>query len=178
MCIRDRFGWCVGCVWVVLQDRREDGPRKEGYEDIDFQVRTNRGQPYGAIADMASGGELSRLSLAMQLAMHDEESRPVFLFDEVDAGVGGRVAEQLGQLLKKLSAGAQLICITHLAPIAVQGDHHYVVSKKKGRDTVSVDVKLLSEKERSPEIARMMAGSHITGQSLAHAQSMLESGGS
>ena len=159
---------------VVFKDQRQRGPRYEGHERVEFQVRTNRGQRYGTIADIASGGELSRINLAMQLAMHKRQTVPCLLFDEVDAGIGGQVAELIGQLLKKLSASCQLICITHLASIAAQGDHHYVVSKRQLESDAQVTIGLLSEKDRRHEIARMMAG-HVTRQSLAHAQSLLES---
>lgn len=172
-----KLGMADSQLQIACHDRRQQGPREQGHEDIEFLVRTNRGQNYGSIAAIASGGELSRISLAMQLAMHSQQTVGSFLFDEVDAGIGGQVAKLMGQLLKKLSRRSQLICITHLPSIAVQGDQHYVLTKKQTKSGTQVDIALLSEEERCYEIARMMVGSRITKQSLIHAQSMLASRG-
>lgn len=170
-----RLGMPDSRLKINFKDRRQQGPRNGGCEDVEFLVLTNRGQTYGTIADLASGGELSRINLAMQLVMRNKQTTPAFLFDEVDVGIGGQVAERMGQLLRELSAAGQLICITHSAAIAACGDQHYQVIKERAKDGTRMDITLLPEKKRPYEIARMMAGSRMTKQSLAHAQAMLKS---
>jgi DNA repair protein RecN (Recombination protein N) len=158
------------------------GPK--GIDVIEFRISPNPGEDLRPLGRIASGGELSRIMLALKTVLGTERlSReanarktvnPTFIFDEVDTGIGGRVAESVGQRLKHLSQTAQVICVTHLAQIACFADHHYYVEKfeRGGRSHASVR-HLSGEKERAAELARMLSGSQVTDAVLKHAASML-----
>jgi len=132
----------------------------------------NPGQPEGPLQALASGGELSRVLLALSLESAHEDV--VAVFDEVDAGVGGQVAQQIGECLRELGQHQQVLAVTHLASVAAKADHHFVIEKPIGRDKVGTSVRALSGEERVEEIARMLAGDKITVESRALAQQMLE----
>ncbi|MBT4160233.1 MAG: DNA repair protein RecN, partial [Gammaproteobacteria bacterium] len=119
------------------------------------------------------GGELSRISLAIQVITAKTSDTPTLVFDEVDVGVGGATAEVVGSLLRKLGSNTQVICVTHLPQVAAQGHHHYVVSKETTDSSAATSVTKLTEEEKVDEIARMLGGVEQTEESLAHAQSML-----
>ncbi len=121
---------------------------------------------------VASGGELSRIMLAIKKITGGEEGK-TFIFDEIDAGIGGRVAEVVARRLHELARKHQIICITHLPQIAVYGDHHFLVEKHQGANTTSAAIKELTGQERSAEIARMLGGITITGKTLEQAEEML-----
>ncbi len=158
---------------VVFNPHEDDAPKPHGREQAEFFVRTNAGQPPGPLARIASGGELSRVSLAIQAAFAAKRPVPTLVFDEVDAGVGGKTAEMVGKLLKKISRNAQVFCVTHLPQVAAQADHHFRVNKHEKKGHTHIDVAELPAVERRHEIARMMAGTEITKKSLAHADEML-----
>ena len=149
-------------------------PAPNGLERIEFILCANPGQKLQSLAKAASGGERSRISLALQVALSNQRMMPVLIFDEVDNGVGGATAEIVGRLLKKLSAQAQVFCITHLAQIASQADHHYHVEKSAKDKTTFVSLRKLDKQARLQELARMIAGTKISKQSLDHARQMLE----
>ena len=149
-------------------------PIPNGTERIEYMLCANPGQKLQSLAKAASGGERSRISLALQVALSNQRMVPVLIFDEVDSGVGGATAEIVGRLLRKLSAQAQVFCITHLAQIASQADHHFYVQKNAKDKTTSVSLSKLDEQLRLQELARMIAGTKISKQSLAHAKQMLE----
>ena len=149
-------------------------PAPNGLERIEFMLCANPGQQLQTLAKAASGGERSRISLALQVALSNQRMIPVLIFDEVDSGVGGATAEIVGRLLKKLSAQAQVFCITHLAQIASQADHHYYVEKSSKDKATSVSLSKLNKQTRLQELARMIAGTKISKQSLEHARQMLE----
>jgi len=143
-----------------------------GLEDIEFLISTNVGHPSGPLNKIASGGELSRISLAIQVATANTSNVPTLVFDEVDVGIGGATAEVVGSLLRKLGEQAQIICVTHLPQVASQGNQHLKVIKE-GKDLeVSTKVITLTEAERVEEIARMLGGISVTDESLAHAEEM------
>ncbi len=144
-----------------------------GREAIEFQVNTNPGQPLKSLAKVASGGELSRISLAIQVITAAIVRVPTLVFDEVDVGIGGRVAEIVGTKLHSLANGRQILCITHLPQVASQGMHHFQVNKSDDKNT-RVDVAALQPKDRVTEIARMLGGVKLTRQSVAHAKEMLQ----
>jgi DNA repair protein RecN (Recombination protein N) len=121
---------------------------------------------------VASGGELSRVMLAIKSVMGGDRGKTM-VFDEIDAGIGGRVAELVGRRLKNLGAGSQIICVTHLPQIAAYGDCHFVVEKYQGDDSTSARIRRLTEKERVEEIARMLGGLTITEKTVARAEEML-----
>ncbi len=145
-----------------------------GLDKIEFTVTTNQGQPCKAISRVASGGELARISLAIQMIMATTSRIPSLIFDEVDSGVGGGIADIVGQHLRALGETSQVICITHLAQVAAQGHQHLRVEKQTRKNTTHSQVVVLNKQQRIEEIARMLSGVEITRQSLAHAEKMLE----
>lgn len=147
-------------------------PAPHGIDAVEFQVTANPGQPLRPVARVASGGELSRLSLAVQVACMAEEKR-CMVFDEVDAGIGGAIAEVVGRQLRLLGANGQVLCVTHLAQVAAQGHHQIKVTKTTSNGQVRTQLTRLSAKQRAPEIARMLGGAAVTSKALAHAQEML-----
>ena len=148
-------------------------PRPGGLDKIEFMISTNPGQKPLPLRKIASGGELSRISLAIQVIGSNRESVPTMIFDEVDAGIGGGIAEIVGKLLRTLGKKCQVFCVTHLPQVASQGDHHVQVNKSSTKTTTSTQVKLLDPGERVEEIARMLGGLKITEQSRKHAKEML-----
>jgi DNA repair protein RecN (Recombination protein N) len=147
---------------------------QHGLDSIEFLVSTNPGQPPKAISKVASGGELSRISLAIQVITAKNSTIPTLVFDEVDVGIGGGTAQIVGRLLKSLGKNGQIICVTHLPQVASQGDNHFFISKRTEKGQVKSSIDLLAPHERTEEIARMLGGVTITSQTLAHAQEMLE----
>lgn len=145
-----------------------------GLERIEFLVSANPGQPLLPLNKVASGGELSRISLAIQVITAEKEVTPTLIFDEIDAGIGGKTADIVGQLLRKLSESTQVICITHLPQIAVQGHNHIQIEKTAHASDTEVTLTTLNQNERVNEIARMLGGIKITAQTLAHAKEMLK----
>ncbi len=149
------------------------GLSEHGLESIEFLFSANPGQPARPLAKVASGGELSRVMLAIKSIFASSEGVPVLVFDEVDAGIGGKTAEAVGIKLKDISRLHQVICITHLAQIASLADHHLLVTKKEGKDSTLLSIDIISEQERVKEIARMLSGS-VTETSLKHAEELLQ----
>jgi len=168
------LGMPGGTFEVSLTARPEGEESAHGLERVEFLVSANPGQPVKPLAKVASGGELSRISLALQVVLAGIGRIPTLIFDEVDVGVGGRVAEIVGQKLRALGKARQTLVITHLAQVAAQGDRHLQVSKTAGKAATRVDIRALSDAERVHEIARMMGGVEISKQTLAHAKDMLE----
>ncbi|MDH5254617.1 MAG: DNA repair protein RecN [Gammaproteobacteria bacterium] len=147
-----------------------------GADDVEFLVTANAGQPLAPMSRIASGGELSRLNLAIQVVATSSRGAPTLVFDEVDAGVGGAVAEMVGRRLRELSKGRQVLCITHLPQVAALAEHQATVSKTTRAGKTTTAVRLLSPAERVEETARMLGGMKITDQTRAHAEEMLAAG--
>lgn len=147
-----------------------------GLDNIEFQVSTNPGAPLSALNKTASGGELSRISLAIQVITSRSSASPTMIFDEVDVGVGGSIAEVVGARLRELGDHAQVVCITHLPQVAAQGKQHLLVEKTTNIATkkTQTDLLELNSSQRTAEIARMLGGIKITEKTLAHAQEMLK----
>ena len=148
-------------------------PRRFGLDDIEFLVATIPGTPPGALRKIASGGELSRISLAIQVVTAATSYTPTLVFDEVDSGIGGATAEVVGNLLHKLGGATQVLCVTHLPQVAAQGHQHYQVAKSTRDDGASMTVLPLDQAARVSEIARMLGGVEQTAESIAHAEVML-----
>lgn len=144
-----------------------------GMEDIEFMVAANPGQPIQPLNNVASGGELSRISLAISVITSEQQLIPCIIFDEVDVGIGGATAETVGLLLKQLAQGRQVLCVTHQPQVASCGNQHLVASKTKLADSTSTAVSQLDEKQRIEEIARMLGGKVISEKTLSHATEML-----
>jgi DNA repair protein RecN (Recombination protein N) len=150
-----------------------DTPKLNGKDKIEFLVSANPGLPAKPLAKVASGGELSRISLAIQVITSSDKTTPTMIFDEVDSGIGGGIAEIVGQKLRSLSHNRQVMCVTHLPQVAAQAHHHLYVEKNNKTDMTSSNVRLLDTEERIEEIARMLGGVNITANTLAHAKEML-----
>lgn len=153
-----------------------DGDRLSpaGVDSAELQVSTNPGQPPRPLRRVASGGELSRIALAIQVATVDASGRRTLIFDEVDAGIGGAVAEIVGKELRRVGAAGQALCVTHLPQVAAQGHHHFHVKKAADSRDTRTRVTELDGKDRTEEIARMLGGVEITDTTTAHAREMLE----
>ena len=165
-----------GCQFdIAFHPVKNDHPHPHGEEDIEFLISTNPGAPPRELGKVASGGELSRISLAIGVVTADTATVPSMVFDEVDVGIGGAVAEVVGKLLRALGERAQVLCVTHLPQVAAQGSHHLQVTKASDGKTTEAGLRSLSEEEKVEEIARMLGGVKITKQTLAHAKEMLGS---
>ena len=164
-----------GCKFeIAVTDLTSEQPHPHGSEEIEFLISTNPGAPPRPLGKIASGGELSRISLAISVVTADTVTVPSMVFDEVDVGIGGAVAEVVGRLLKALAERAQVLCVTHLAQVAAQGHHHLQVSKTTSAKSVETSLRALDDEDKIQEMARMLGGVKITPQTLAHAKEMLE----
>jgi len=155
-------------------DGHRAGPR--GADRVEFLISPNPGEEPRPLARIASGGELSRIMLALKTILVEGDPIPTLVFDEVDAGIGGAVAEEVGKKLRKIADRRQVFCITHLAQIASLATSHYGVAKAVKKDRTSTEVRLLDGRERVDEIARMLGGKTITDATLKHAEEMIERG--
>ena len=158
---------------LLIDIQTQEAFSRSGLDRIEFLVSTNPGQPPRSLAKIASGGELSRISLAIQVIAASDSSIPTLIFDEVDVGIGGRVAEIVGQRLRELGQRRQVLCVTHLPQVAAQGHHHLQVNKLRRDDDASTTLTTLDQKGRQDEIARMLGGIEITAQTRAHAREMV-----
>ena len=149
-------------------------PSSYGLDRIVINVQTNPGQKMLPLSQVASGGELSRISLAIQMIAVDKLEVPVLIFDEVDSGVGGAVAEVVGKELRAIGEHRQVMCITHLAQVAANAHHHYRVNKQSESSDTASAIEYLSQADRITEIARMIGGVTLTENTFLHAQEMLE----
>lgn len=149
-------------------------PQSYGLESISYQVAANQGVPLRPINKVASGGELSRISLAIQVVVSQYTEVPTLIFDEVDAGIGGRVAQIVGKLLRTLGARYQVLAITHLPQVAACGQQHWQVSKKVENQQTISRIQVLDEALRVDEIARMLGGEVLTDTTKAHARELLQ----
>jgi len=166
------LGMAGGRFLIDVQPSAGSEPAPHGLDRVEFRVSTNPGQPPRALSKVASGGELSRLSLAVQVSCAGE-SRRSMVFDEVDAGIGGAVAEIVGRELRALAARAQVLCVTHLPQVAAQGHQHLRVTKSAAAGHTRTAIATLSPMARVEEIARMLGGVEITARARAHAREML-----
>lgn len=163
-----------GGVFEVCVSALPDGDtRSWGIDDIEFLISANPGQPPMPLSRVASGGELSRMSLAVQVIASDGSTIPTMVFDEVDSGVGGRVAEMVGRRLQELGAKRQVLCVTHLPQVASLAAQHFRISKVTDGKATRTGVVVLSKEERVEELARMLGGVDITQKTIDHAAEML-----
>jgi len=163
------------CVFeIALIPFKDNNPDPRGAEDIEFLIATNPGATPGPLNKVASGGELSRISLALQVVAADTATSPTMVFDEVDVGIGGGVAEVVGDLLRTLGKRSQVLVVTHQPQVAAKGHQHLLVTKT-GEDAVHSELTLLDSESRIEEVGRMLGGAKLTDSTLAHAREMLES---
>ncbi|MBY0468734.1 MAG: DNA repair protein RecN, partial [Burkholderiaceae bacterium] len=173
-----QLGMAGGCFEVMLT--AQDAPQSFGMETVEFLVAGHAGGTPRPLAKVASGGELSRIALAIAVTTCQLSSSHAgagtLIFDEIDAGVGGAVADTVGRLMKQLGVDRQVLAVTHLPQVAACADHHHVVVKSADDGTVRSEVHRVTGEARVVEIARMLAGERLSGTSLAHAQEMLAMG--
>lgn len=168
-----RLGMPGGRFNIELRENVDKELSPNGLEQVELLVSANPGQPLKALAKVASGGELSRISLAIQVITAQTSRVPTLVFDEVDVGIGGPTAEIVGQLLRRLGERGQVMTVTHLPQVAAQGHQHLFVHKVRDADVTRTAVSKLSKNERVEEVARMLGGIDLTKESLAHAKKMV-----
>jgi DNA repair protein RecN (Recombination protein N) len=152
-----------------------------GWDEVEYRIATNPGEPLKALHEIASGGEMSRVMLALKVSVEEGAVKPkkktatprTLVFDEIDIGIGGRAAEAVGQKLKSLSRGQQVLCVTHLPQIAAFADQHFVVEKREADGRTKMQIRLLDDRARMHEVARMVSGAKVTETSLQHAAQMI-----
>ena len=167
------LGMKGGKFAIECGSKPTDTPSVNGLDHVLFNVSANPGAAPRPMSDVASGGELSRLTLAVQLITSERNRVPTLIFDEVDTGVGGGVAETVGQQLRQLGHRCQVLCVTHLPQVAAQGHYHVKVSKQSSDNKTLAESRTLTDDESLEEIARMLGGVKITKRTLAHAREML-----
>jgi DNA repair protein RecN (Recombination protein N) len=152
-----------------------------GWDEVEYRIATNPGEPLKPLHEIASGGEMSRVMLALKVSVEEGAVKPkkktptprTLVFDEIDIGIGGRAAEAVGQKLKSLSRGQQVLCVTHLPQIAAFADQHFVVEKREADGRTKMQIRLLDDRARNHEVARMLSGAKVTDTSLQHAAQMI-----
>jgi len=167
----------------VTMEQAQSSWTAHGWDQVECLIATNAGEPLKPLHEIASGGEMSRVMLALKVTVEEGASGRkkktvlprTLVFDEIDIGIGGRAAEAVGRKLKTLSKGQQVLCITHLPQIAAFGDQHFLIEKTEKRGRTQTDVRLMEEAERTQEIARMLSGATLTETSLKHAEHLLGS---
>jgi DNA repair protein RecN (Recombination protein N) len=164
----------TGQVEFIVSPMENDNFNESGADHIQLLVTTNPGQPAGELSKVASGGELARISLAIQVVTASSRSVPTLVFDEVDVGIGGGIAEIVGSHLRKLAENRQVICITHLPQVAAQAHQQLQVSKTNLKDSTHIEITALNSEQRIEEIARMLGGVTLTDKTRIHAEEMLE----
>ena len=168
-----QLGMPGGQVKVELHPLKAEQTPLQGLENVEFLVSANPGQPAKPLAKVASGGELSRISLGIQVITAQTSRVPTLVFDEVDVGIGGPTAEIVGKLLRQLGERGQVLTVTHLPQVAAQGHQHLFVRKEQKRDSTRTCIDRLDQEGRVQEVARMLGGIDLTEESLAHARKQL-----
>lgn len=158
----------------IIDIEESDTPTKNGVDKTTFKVTANKGQPPQALSKVASGGELSRISLAIQVATSEVTSLPTLIFDEVDVGIGGGTAEVVGEKMQTLGSHKQILSITHLPQVASHGHQHLQIQKQTQKGSTTTQVVYLDKVQRTTELARMLGGKDLTEQTLRHAEEMLQ----
>jgi DNA repair protein RecN (Recombination protein N) len=159
----------------------QSGWASSGWDQVEYRIATNPGEPLKALDEIASGGEMSRVMLALKVTVEEGAAKPkakpptprTLVFDEIDIGIGGRAAEAVGQKLKSLGRGQQVLCVTHLPQIAAFADQHFLIDKREADGRTKMQVRLLDDRARMHEVARMVSGAKVTETSLQHAAQMI-----
>ncbi len=162
-----------GGQFVVELVPAKDQYAGTGMESVEFKVSANPGQPVQPLGKVASGGELSRISLAIQVITAQKRITPCLIFDEVDVGIGGQTADIVGRMLSDIATHAQVLCVTHQPQVAARGDHHLQAAKNRQANHTETLMSSLKDKQRVEEIARMVGGQQITASTLKHARELL-----
>ncbi|GGH13007.1 DNA repair protein RecN [Silvibacterium dinghuense] len=167
---------------AVTANENEPAWSAHGWDTVEYRIATNAGEPLKPLEEIASGGEMSRVLLALKVSVEEGAARGkkktqvprTLVFDEIDIGIGGRAAEAVGQKLKALSRAQQVLCVTHLPQIAAFADQHFLIEKNEKQGRTRTSVRLIGDKERTEEIARMLSGAKLTDTSIRHAEQMLK----
>lgn len=146
----------------------------EGIDDVEFMISLNPGQPLKSLAGVASGGELSRIMLAIKTVMAKRDDIETLIFDEIDVGISGRTAQKVSEKMALIGRNHQVICITHLAQIAAMADHHYLIEKVTQKGETRTDIRELGEEQSIQELARILGGAKITDTVIRSAVEMRE----
>ncbi|MFT4197297.1 MAG: DNA repair protein RecN, partial [Pseudoxanthomonas sp.] len=170
------LGMGGGRLQVALEPVAGDRPDPQGAERVELLVSANAGQPPRPLRKVASGGELSRISLAIEVATLGADAVPTMVFDEVDSGIGGAVADIVGRRLRALGGQRQVLCVTHLPQVAAQGHAHYRVSKAPVDGMTQSSVQALDPASRQEEVARMLGGMEVSQEARAAARRLLQEG--
>jgi DNA repair protein RecN (Recombination protein N) len=165
----------------VTGTEQESHWTSNGWDTAEYRISTNPGEPLKPLHEIASGGEMSRVMLALKVSVEEGAAKPkkkmptprTLVFDEIDIGIGGRAAEAVGQKLKSLSRGQQVLCVTHLPQIAAFADQHFLIDKREADGRTKTKVTLLDDRARTHEVARMVSGAKVTDTSLQHAAQMI-----
>lgn len=164
----------------VVANEQESAWTAHGWDEVEYRIATNAGEPVKPLAEIASGGEMSRVMLALKVAVEENSSKVkkkptprTLVFDEIDIGIGGRAAEAVGHKLKALARGQQVLCVTHLPQIAAFADQHLVVEKREAQGRTKTQIRVLDDRARNHEVARMLSGAKVTETSLQHAAQMI-----
>ena len=166
---------------AVSAAEHQSGWTASGWDHVECRIATNPGEPLKPLAEIASGGEMSRVMLALKVSVEEGAVKPkrktptprTLVFDEIDIGIGGRAAEAVGQKLKSLSKGQQVLCVTHLPQIAAFADQHFLIDKREADGRTKTKISLLDQRSSMHEVARMLSGAKVTETSLQHAAQMI-----
>jgi DNA repair protein RecN (Recombination protein N) len=166
---------------AVSATEHPSGWTASGWDHVECRIATNPGEPLKPLAEIASGGEMSRVMLALKVSVEEGAVKPkrktptprTLVFDEIDIGIGGRAAEAVGQKLKSLSKGQQVLCVTHLPQIAAFADQHFLIDKREADGRTKTKISLLDQRSSMHEVARMLSGAKVTETSLQHAAQMI-----
>jgi DNA repair protein RecN (Recombination protein N) len=166
---------------AVQSSEQESAWTAHGRDEVEYRIATNPGEPLKPLHEIASGGEMSRVMLALKVAVEETSSKTrkinptprTLIFDEIDIGIGGRAAEAVGQKLKALGRGQQVLCVTHLPQIAAFADQHFLIDKREDHGRTKMQIRLLDDRARTHEVARMLSGAKVTDTSLQHAAQMI-----
>lgn len=160
-------------LFTYKKDKKNIFITSSGIDDIEFLILTNKGGDFAPLRKTASGGEISRIMLSIKAALSGKDNIPILVFDEIDAGISGRIAGKVGKLLKELSKSHQIISITHLPQIAAKSDTHLYVSKTETKGETKADIKTLSDDEKINEVAKMLSGENVTKASIQSARELI-----
>jgi DNA repair protein RecN (Recombination protein N) len=166
---------------AVASNQQESHWTTSGWDEVEYRIATNPGEPIKPLHEIASGGEMSRVMLALKVSVEEGAIKPktkfptprTLVFDEIDIGIGGRAAEAVGHKLKALSKGQQVLCVTHLPQIAAFADSHFLIDKREADGRTKTQIRLLDDRARTHEVARMLSGATVTETSLQHAAQMV-----
>ena len=160
---------------MEISVERSDTFNERGFDDVCFMISTNPGEPLMPLEKVLSGGELSRIMLALKCVFAEKDEIPTLIFDEIDTGISGAVAQRVGEKMYQLSCTHQVLCITHLPQIAVLSDHHYFVMKRVIDNKTFTSIKVLSKEEKQLEISKMLAGDDVTEATINNVKEMISS---